>query len=59
MPVYYFFCVIPVAAGSSAAAVNPLWLYGGILVLAGVALGARWLTRRYGGVVGNPASGKS
>lgn len=48
MPVYYVFCVIPVVAGSSAAAVNPLWLYGGIVALIGMAVGVRWLTKRVG-----------
>lgn len=42
-PVYIIFCVIPVGAGSSSIAVNPLWLYGGLIGVMAMAFLGKWL----------------
>ncbi|MES2923117.1 MAG: hypothetical protein V4819_16290 [Verrucomicrobiota bacterium] len=52
VPIYVLFSAIPVGAGSSAIAVNPLWLYGAIFAMTGVAFLGRWLRKRYAGQVG-------
>lgn len=45
-PVYIIFCVIPVGAASSAIAVDPLWLYGGLAGVMGLAFLGKWLGGR-------------
>lgn len=45
-PVYIIFCVVPVGAGSSAISVNPLWLYGGLAGVMGLAFLGKWLGTR-------------
>lgn len=43
VPIYIFFALIPVGAGSSAVAMNPLWAYAGIFGIMGLILAIRWL----------------
>jgi uncharacterized membrane protein YdjX (TVP38/TMEM64 family) len=59
VPIYVLFCAIPVGAGSSAIAVNPLWLYGAVFAMMGVAFFGKWLRKRYAGQVstGSQAAG--
>lgn len=56
VPIYIFFGIIPVGAGSSAVAVNPLWAYAGIFGITGLVFLIRYLRKRMGGQsVGNRA----
>lgn len=45
-PVYIIFCIIPVGAGSSAFAVNPLWLYGGLVGVICLAFLGKWVGKK-------------
>jgi len=48
-PIYIFFGLIPVGAGSSAVAVNPLWAYAGVFAVMGLILLIRYLKKRISG----------
>ncbi len=45
-PIYIFFGLIPVGAGSSAVAMNPLWAYAGVFGIMGVIFLIRYLRKR-------------
>ncbi len=48
VPIYLLFSVVAVGAGSSAFAVNPLWIYLAVFSMMGLAFLGRWLKRRFG-----------
>ena len=48
-PVYIFFCVVPVGAGSAVTTFDPTWIYVIIIGGTSLALLGRWLGKRYGG----------
>jgi len=56
-PVYLFFCLVPVGAGSAVMTFDPTWVYILITAMALLALGGQWLKKKYGGASsGKPTS---
>lgn len=48
VPIYIFFCVVSVGIGSSALNLDPRWITLLVLAVIGMAIGGRWLKKRYG-----------
>jgi uncharacterized membrane protein YdjX (TVP38/TMEM64 family) len=56
-PVYIFFCLIPVGAGTALKHFNPLWIYGIIAISTVLFLAGFWLRRRFGGASSKESTG--